>query len=346
MNIKKGIDYFPFSVQTLSDTKMLLIEEQFGSDGILVVLRLWCKIYSEEGYYCKWGEDECRLFARIDCMGMKSAQVQKIVEEAMRVKLFDQGKYEACHILTSKTIQQNYSEITVRRSVKEIRPEYALIECKRKGVKTSVRSAENVDRLGSSVYENAYKIDEDACNLNENVDNLSGNDYNLTTNKSKVKERKENKIKESPSLSLPRTRMSVHGEGEQGEEREGEGVSEYILDELWRLTDAGTSKKVNGWLKINKDAYKKKGMKFDYEAAVRVLLERQEEWKLEFRLPEEWTQLQPYMRKLCKKEREKIEELMGWDSEQICAALNAFREVDKSKGKILMAGKYVISKLE
>lgn len=345
MNIKKGIDYFPFSVQTLSDTKMLLIEEQFGSDGILVVLRLWCKIYSEEGYYCKWGDDECRLFARIDCMGMKSLQVQKIVDEALRVKLFDQGKYDTCHILTSKTIQQNYSEITVRRTVKEIRPEYALIECKRKGIKPSVRTNENVCSLGSSVYENAYKIDEDADNLGEDADNLNEDDCNLTTNKSKVKEIKENKIKENPSLSLPRTRMSVHGEGDRGEEREGEGVSDYILDELWRLSDAGTNKRIIGWLDMNKKAYKKQGRKFDYELAVSTLLRKQEEWKLEFKLPEEWTQLQPYMRKLCKKEREKVESLMGWDKEQMVSALNAFKEVDKSKGKILMAGKYVISKL-
>ena len=345
MNIKKGIDYFPFSVQTLSDTKMLLVEEAYGSEGILVVLRLWCKIYSEEGYYCKWGEDECRLFARIDCMGMKSVQVQKIVNEALRVKLFDQGKYDTCHILTSKTIQQNYSEITVRRSVKEIRPEYALIECKRKGVKPSAKAAENVDRLGSSVYENAYKIDEDVDNLGEDVDNLEENACNLTTNKSKGKEIKENKIKENPSLSLPRTRMSVHGEGEQGDEREGEGISEFILDELWRLSDAGTNKRIIGWLHMNKKAYKNQGRKFDYELAVRTLLEKQEEWQLKFRLPEEWTQLQPYMRKLCKKEREKVESLMGWDKEQMVSALNAFREVDKSKGKILMAGKYVISKL-
>ena len=140
--------------------------------------------------------------------------------------------------------------------------------------------------------------------------------------------------------------MSVHGKGDRGGERAREGVSEYILDELWRLSDAGTNKRVSGWLDMNKKAYKDKGKKFDYELAVRTLLEKQDAWQLEFRLPEEWTQLQPYMRKLCRKEREQLESLMGWDAEQMVAALHAFKEVDKSKGKILMAGKYVISKLE
>ena len=47
--MQSGIQFFPLDVNT--DTKLALIECEFGIKGFAVIVKLWQKIYGEEGYY-------------------------------------------------------------------------------------------------------------------------------------------------------------------------------------------------------------------------------------------------------------------------------------------------------
>lgn len=58
-----GLDYFPMNVDFFEDDKIELIEAEFGIKGSILAVKLLCKIY-KEGYFYKWGEDECLLFQR------------------------------------------------------------------------------------------------------------------------------------------------------------------------------------------------------------------------------------------------------------------------------------------
>ena len=83
----KGIDYFPFSINFFEDNKIALLEAEFGSDGVVVILKLLSRIY-RGGYYCHWEDDDCLLFARKAMDGMAAETVRAIVAKAVerRVK--------------------------------------------------------------------------------------------------------------------------------------------------------------------------------------------------------------------------------------------------------------------
>ena len=53
--IKTGTDYFPLDVEL--DIKMDFVESRYGNDGFSTIIKLWQKIYAENGYYCKWDND-------------------------------------------------------------------------------------------------------------------------------------------------------------------------------------------------------------------------------------------------------------------------------------------------
>ena len=54
---KKGLDYFPLDVtmdKTNDDIEML--EAKYVQNGFKTIIKLYMKIYSDEGYYVKWNE--------------------------------------------------------------------------------------------------------------------------------------------------------------------------------------------------------------------------------------------------------------------------------------------------
>jgi len=61
---KEGMDYFPFNVDFFEDDKLQLIEAEFGEKGLIITIKLLCKIYKENGYYYQWGDDQCLLFSK------------------------------------------------------------------------------------------------------------------------------------------------------------------------------------------------------------------------------------------------------------------------------------------
>lgn len=171
--MNNGINYFPLNVHL--DDKFELIEAEFGLKGFAIVVKLFQKIYGQQGYYCEWTEDVALLFGK--SVGLGGDAVSEIVRAAIKRGIFDSELYDKYQILTSRGIQERYFEAVSRRKEVEVRKEYLLIK---------------VDQI----YKNV-RI------LNENV-NISSKNVNISEQK-KVEESKvkEKKVEERELPRLP-----------------------------------------------------------------------------------------------------------------------------------------------
>ncbi len=171
--MNNGINYFPLNVHL--DDKFELIEAEFGLKGFAIVVKLFQKIYGQQGYYCEWTEDVALLFGKN--VGLGGDAVSEIARAAIKRGIFDSELYDKYQILTSRGIQERYFEAVSRRKEVEVRKEYLLIK---------------VDQF----YKNV-RI------LNENV-NISSKNVNISEQK-KVEESKakEKKVEERELPRLP-----------------------------------------------------------------------------------------------------------------------------------------------
>ena len=171
--MNNGINYFPLNVHL--DDKFELIEAEFGLKGFAIVVKLFQKIYGQQGYYCEWTEDVALLFGKN--VGLGGDAVSEIVRAAIKRGIFDSELYDKYQILTSRGIQERYFEAVSRRKEVEVRKEYLLIK---------------VDQI----YKNV-RI------LNENV-NIPSKNVNISEQK-KVEESKakEKKVEERDLPRLP-----------------------------------------------------------------------------------------------------------------------------------------------
>ena len=171
--MNNGINYFPLNVHL--DDKFELIEAEFGLKGFAIVVKLFQKIYGQQGYYCEWTEDVALLFGKN--VGLGGDAVSEIVRAAIKRGIFDSELYDKYQILTSRGIQERYFEAVSRRKEVEVRKEYLLIK---------------VDQI----YKNV-RI------LNENV-NIPSKNVNISEQK-KVEESKakEKKVEERELPRLP-----------------------------------------------------------------------------------------------------------------------------------------------
>lgn len=171
--MNNGINYFPLNVHL--DDKFELIEAEFGLKGFAIVVKLFQKIYGQQGYYCEWTEDVALLFGKN--VGLGGDAVSEIVRAAIKRGIFDSELYDKYQILTSRGIQERYFEAVSRRKEVEVRKEYLLIKV-------------------NQIYKNV-RI------LNENV-NISSKNVNISEQK-KVEESKvkEKRVEERKLPRLP-----------------------------------------------------------------------------------------------------------------------------------------------
>lgn len=124
--IKTGTDYFPLDVEL--DIKMDFVESRYGNDGFSTIIKLWQKIYAENGYYCKWDNDIAVLFAFKKANNIDIDKLDGIIKLALEKELFDKNIYEKYGVLTSAGIQKRYLLITERRKKVVINGDYLLID--------------------------------------------------------------------------------------------------------------------------------------------------------------------------------------------------------------------------
>lgn len=148
---KMGVDYFPLDV--VNDTKLDLIEAEFGLTGFAVVVKLYQRIY-ELGYYCEWNDEVALLFAKK--VGLGGSAVSEIVSAAIRRSLFDESIYKKYGVLTSRGIQKRYFEIVARRKNVEVEQRYLLVPHAQLPVNVNINPV-NADIMHTETPVNACK---------------------------------------------------------------------------------------------------------------------------------------------------------------------------------------------
>jgi len=101
--VKTGLDYFPLDVNVDDDIELL--EAECGLEGYAILIKLWQKIYSS-GYFIKWDDDMCLLFARK--INSESTKVSSVINSCLRRKIFSKIVYDSYGVLTSRGIQKRF----------------------------------------------------------------------------------------------------------------------------------------------------------------------------------------------------------------------------------------------
>ena len=110
---KLGMDYFPFDVDFFIDEKISAVEGEFGSLGVLAVIKLLCLIY-RNGYFIRWSD--VVLFGLLrQIPELKEDELNHIIERLVEWGFFDKGLFDSERILTSHGIQSRFFEVYKNR---------------------------------------------------------------------------------------------------------------------------------------------------------------------------------------------------------------------------------------
>jgi len=123
---KEGLDYFELDCHL--DSKIRLIQAEFGLAGFAIVVLLFQRIYGGHGYYMTWDEDELLLFMSDN--GVHSGDknlINEIVKACIRRDIFSKDIFDAYHVLTSHGIQKRYMKVASKRENKNLKKEYLLL---------------------------------------------------------------------------------------------------------------------------------------------------------------------------------------------------------------------------
>ena len=191
-----GINYFPVGVNFMEENAMEVIEAKYGIKGSAIVLKLLCKIY-KEGYFIRWDEEQCLIFANKAGREVQAAEVQGIIEILFIKGILDRNSYLANGILTSANIQKIWMEATKRRK-RDLKALPYLLVNDLTQQETEAPEGENVTISPGNVVHDVTVNAKNACNSGQ----------------SKVKEKKAEENKELPPSAPPK-----------GKEKEWEEVS-------------------------------------------------------------------------------------------------------------------------
>lgn len=164
--LKKGLDFF--LLDTVLNTDMELLEAEFGLKGFAVVIKLWQKIYAEDGYYCEWTDEVALLFAKK--VGVNGNVVSEIIKASFKRGIFDKEMYDKYKILTSTGVQKRYFEAVSRRKQINVKADYLLIPDIKKMENVNINSINvNTNTENDNIY--SQSKEENKREENSIVDN-------------------------------------------------------------------------------------------------------------------------------------------------------------------------------
>ena len=202
-----GINYFPVGVNFMEENAMEVIEAKYGIKGSAIVLKLMCKIY-KEGYYIRWDEEQCLIFANKAGREMQAEEVQGIIEILFTKGILDRNSYQENGILTSESIQKVWMEATKRRKRELSELPYLMVKPEKENGKADTPPA-----LQEIQQPELFKKEKTPVNPKNVVHHVAVNAKNAcNSGQSKVKENKAEENKEFPPSVPPK------GEGEERKE--------------------------------------------------------------------------------------------------------------------------------
>ena len=204
-----GINYFPVGVNFMEENAMEVIEAKYGIKGSAIVLKLLCKIY-KEGYFIRWDEEQCLIFANKAGREVQAAEVQGIIEILFIKGIMDKNSYLENGILTSESIQKVWMEATKRRKRELSELPYLMVKPEKENGKADTPPA-----LQEIQQPELFKKEKTPVNPKNVVHHVAVNAKNAcNSGQSKVKEKKAEENKELPPSAPPK-----------GKEKEWEEVS-------------------------------------------------------------------------------------------------------------------------
>ena len=207
-----GINYFPVGVNFMEESAMEVIEAKYGIKGSAIVLKLMCKIY-KEGYYIRWDEEQCLIFANKAGREVQAEEVQGIIEILFTKGILDRNSYQENGILTSESIQKVWMEATKRRKRELSELPYLMVKPEKENGKADTPPA-----LQEIQQPELFKKEKTPVNPKNVVHHVAVDAKNAcNSGQSKVKENKAEENKELPPSAPPK-----------GEEEERKGDSAYL----------------------------------------------------------------------------------------------------------------------
>ena len=196
--IYDGINYFPVGVNFMEENAMEVIEAKYGIKGSAIVLKLMCKIY-KEGYYIRWDEEQCLIFANKAGREVQAEEVQGIIEILFTKGILDRNSYQENGILTSESIQKVWMEATKRRKRELSELPYLMVKPEKENGKADTPPA-----LQEIQQPELFKKEKTPVNPKNVVHHVAVDAKNAcNSGQSKVKEKKAEENKELPPSAPP-----------------------------------------------------------------------------------------------------------------------------------------------
>ena len=210
--IYDGINYFPIGVNFMEENAMEVIEAKYGIKGPAIVLKLLCKIY-KEGYYIRWDEEQCLIFANKAGREVQATEVQGIIEILFIKGIMDRNSYLENGILTSESIQKVWMEATKRRKRELSELPYLMVKPEKENDKPEKESGKPDNASTQQEIERpkpfkegkvAVSTGDVAVSSGNVVHDVAVNAKNAcNSGQSKVKENKAEENKEFPPSAPP-----------------------------------------------------------------------------------------------------------------------------------------------
>ena len=207
-----GINYFPIGVNFMEENAMEVIEAKYGIKGPAIVLKLLCKIY-KEGYFIRWDEEQCLIFANKAGREVQAEEVQGIIEILFIKGILDRNSYLENGILTSENIQKVWLEATKRRKRELSELPYLIVKTEKENGKPDTPS------ITQEIQQpELFKGEKTPVNPKNVVHHVAVDAKNAcNSGQSKVKESKAKENKELPPSAPP-----------EGKEEERKEDSSYL----------------------------------------------------------------------------------------------------------------------
>ena len=193
-----GINYFPMGVNFMEENAMEVIEAKYGIKGSAIVLKLLCKIY-KEGYFIRWDEEQCLIFANKAGREVQAEEVQGIIEILFIKGILDRNSYLENGILTSENIQKVWLEATKRRKRELSELPYLIVKPEKENGKPDTPS------ITQEIQQpELFKGEKTPVNPKNVVHHVAVDAKNAcNSGQSKVKESKAKENKELPPSAPP-----------------------------------------------------------------------------------------------------------------------------------------------
>lgn len=208
--IKTGLDYFPLEVGIFSDIKCRKLMRSYGTNGLTLYIYLLCRIY-EDGYYIELDDD--LIFFAAETLRIDEILVNEMLNLMLKIGIFDENLACEKKILTSKGVQNRYSEIAKLSRRKKIIENFSLI---------------NVQECTNNVQESNINVQESTINVQDCTNNVH------FCNKEKERKEKEIKVKEKEKEK----KEKVSSTSTSKKNLEVQKKIYFCIDELFKILSA------------------------------------------------------------------------------------------------------------